>query len=113
MMRICAVFIALSACVAPDDTPRPLTLPPPDGRILTVVREPWPYDVSVQAMAQAQGHLSLRVTRRGGAELDYSDGYIARQVAEDFCGQYNRKLNRNAFGMFSAPASWVFEGGCL
>ena len=112
-MRAFAAFIALSACVPPDDTPRPLTLPPADGRILSVVREPWPYDVSVQAMAQAQGRLSLRVSRRGGAELDYSDGYVARQVADDFCGQYNRHLNANAFGMFSAPASWVFEGGCL
>lgn len=104
------VALLLTACTGPLP---PSTMPPADGRAERVQHDFYHYDVGMQASAQAQGGLSLRITRADGPDMDYSDGFTAKAVANDFCGHYNRKLNPGAFGMFSAPASWIFEGGCL
>ncbi|MEO6298140.1 MAG: hypothetical protein ABIV25_01480 [Paracoccaceae bacterium] len=100
--------LLLSACAAPQ----PMTMPPADGRAETVVHAPYRYVVGRQEMVQAAGRVSLRVTRDGGPDMDYSDGLVAKQVAEEYCAHYRRSLNHDAFGMFSAPASWIFDGGC-
>ena len=103
--------LALTACTGPA-APEPMTLPPADGRLESVQLGPYSYQVGRQALEQAQGKVFLRVTRVNGPDMDYSEGQTAKDVAEDYCGHYNRQLNPVAYGMFSAPASWVFEGGC-
>ena len=103
----CSILVACAPFIA-----TPLTMPPADGRVEAVRWDAYTYDVGRQDMAATQGKMFLRVTRAGGPDLDYSEGRVAKQVAEDYCGRYDRKLNPVAFGMFSAPASWIFEGGC-
>ena len=102
--------LALSACATVP--PQPMTLPPADGRAESVLHEAYRYDVGRRDMAEARGEGFLRVTRAGGPDLDYSDGLVAKRVAEAYCGHYNRSLDPVAYGMFSAPASWIFEVGC-
>ena len=105
-----ALVLAVSACAATP--PQPMSMPPADGRAEQVQVGSYRYDVGRQAVAAAQGQVVLRVTRAGGPDLDYSDGMTAKAVAVAYCGHYNRLLNPAAYGMFSAPASWIFEGGC-
>lgn len=92
----------------------PLTLPAADGRAAKVlIGDGFGYIVNRAAMAQALGGTVLRVTRVSAPELSYSDGLLAKKVAEAYCAEFNRGLNPVAYGKFSAPASWMFEGGCL
>ena len=100
----------LAACDAPAV---PLTMPNADGRPQIVTRLPYKYVVGAQVNETLRSHIFLRVTRQGGPDMDYSDGFIAKAVVVDFCARYNRKLDPSAFGAFSAPASWIFNGGCL
>ena len=102
--------LALSACATVP--PQPMTLPPADGRAESVLHAAYRYEVGRRDMEVARGGRFLRVTRARGPDLDYSDGLVARRVAEAYCGQYNRSLDPVAYGMFSAPASWIFEGDC-
>ena len=107
---IIGVGLALSACAAAPQ--QPMSMPPADGRAEQVQLNSHRYDVGRRDMAAAPGRMVLRVTRTGGPDLDYSDGLTAKAVASAYCGQYNRVLNPGAYGMFSAPASWIFEEGC-
>jgi hypothetical protein len=111
MRRAAIIGLALSAC-SDAIPPQPMTLPPADGRPEVVQHDSYRYEVGRQALAQAEGKVFLRVTRVGGPDMDYSEGMTAKAVAAEYCGKYNRRLNPVAYGMFSAPASWVFEGGC-
>ncbi len=106
------VLLVLSACGAPLP-PGPLTLPPADGRAAEVgIGDGFRYVVNLQGLDQALGDVFLRVTRGSAPELGYADGLVAKKVAEAYCAEYNRKLDPAAYGKFSAPASWLFEGGC-
>lgn len=102
----------LSGCVEPAMTPRPkapLTLPPPDGRAEAVDAEGSHFVVN-RMLRQA---VSLRVTRVRGADLDYSEGRLAKAAAQAYCAVYNRQLDPGAMGRFSLPNSWIFDGDCL
>jgi hypothetical protein len=102
---------ALSACGA--SAPRPLTMPAADGRAADVsLGDGYRYVVNRQALGQSLEGVVLRVTRASAPELGYADGLTAKKVAEAYCAGFNRKLNPVAYGKFSAPASWMFEGGC-
>lgn len=106
------LLVALSACgaVAP---PRPMTMPAADGRAADVsIGDGFRYVVNQQALGQSLEGVILRVTRASAPELGYSDGVTAKKVAEAYCAGFNRGLNPVAYGKFSAPASWLFEGGC-
>lgn len=107
-----AAALLLSACAEP--APRlPLTLPLPDGPAAEIrPGDGFRYLVSLQDMEQAQGGVLLRVTRASAPEMDYSDGLAAKKAAEAYCAGFNRHLARTAYGRFSSPASWMFEGGC-
>lgn len=101
----------LAACAAPDLLP--LTMPLADGRAAEViVGDGYRYVVNQQGLEQAQGGVFLRVTRASAPELDYSDGLTAKKVAEAYCAGFNRRPHSASYGKFSAPASWLFEGGC-
>jgi len=89
-----------------------MTLPPADGRVETVQHDLYSYQIARQTLEQSQGKVFLRVNRVNGPDMDYSEGQIAKDVAEAYCGRYNRQINPVAYGMFSAPGAWVFEGGC-
>ena len=105
-------YAVLAACSAPDV--RPMTLPPADGRAAQIIiGDGFRYVVNLQGLDQSLGHVFLRVTRASAPEMDYSDGLTAKKVAEAYCAGFNRRLNPVAYGKFSAPASWLFEGGCL
>lgn len=75
--------------------------------------ETYRYDVVPQALSQALGGETLRVTRIAGPGLTYSDGLAAKKAAEAYCAGQGKALHPGAFGAFSMPASWLFEGGCL
>lgn len=105
----CGILAACNAPVLP-----PLTLPPADGRAAEVIiGDGYRYVANYQGLEQALDKVLLRVTRASAPELDYSDGLTAKKVAEAYCEGFNRGLDPVAYGKFSAPASWVFEGGCL
>jgi hypothetical protein len=107
-----AVIAVLASCAEPVP-PRPLTLPAADGRAARLYGgDGFYYIVNYQGLEQAGGKIVLRVTRDSAPELTYSDGLVAKRVAETYCNGYNRVLNPSAFGQFSTPASWVFEWGC-
>ena len=107
------LVLALAACAGPVP-PRPLTLPPADGRAAQIIiGDGYRYVVNHQRLDQSLGDVFLRVTRATAPEMDYSDGLTAKKVAGAYCAGYNRKLNPVAYGKFSTPASWLFEGGCL
>lgn len=71
------------------------------------------FEVVEQALGQALGGVTLRVTRLRGPALTYSDGMVAKLAAENYCAGRGKRLDPGAFGAFSLPASWLFEGGCL
>lgn len=97
----------------PPLKPMPLTLPPADGRAAEIViGDGYRYIVNYQALAQSREQVFLRVARASAPELTYSDGRLAKTVAEAYCHLYNRPLNPVAYGLFSAPNAWLFEGGC-
>ena len=52
------------------------------------------------------------VARTSAPDLTYADGLLAKQVATAYCAKFNRPLNPVAYGTFSQPNAWVFEGGC-
>lgn len=107
---LCCGFLA--ACNAPEL--QPLTLPPADGRAAEIViGDGFRYVVNYQGLDQSLGGVFLRVTRATPPEMDYSDGLTAKKVAQGYCAGFNRRLNPVAYGKFSTPASWLFEGGCL
>ncbi|MEO8244557.1 MAG: hypothetical protein ABI832_19860 [bacterium] len=111
-IAIVASLVALTACSAPLVKP-PLTLPPADGRIERVsIGDGYAYAVNYQALDQSREGVFLRVTRDSAPEMDYSEGLAAKRAAEAYCATYRRKLNPVAYGVFSTPASWLFEGGC-
>jgi hypothetical protein len=115
-------LVLLTGCVMPESfkapppppPPPPLTLPLPDGRAadLQVEGDNYHYIVNYQALDQARLKVFLRVARASAPELTYSDGLLAKKVAEAYCAQYNRHLNPVAYGLFSTPGAWMFEGGC-
>lgn len=93
--------------------PLPLALPPADGRTAQImIGDGYTYLVLYQRLDQARGKVYLRISRQTAPELDYSDGLVAKRVAQSYCGQYNRPLNPVAGGKFSQPNAWMFEGGC-
>lgn len=92
--------------------PVPLPMPPADGKPIAMHYGAYDFQVTLQSLAQADGGIVMRVARTNGPALDYSDGKIAKTVAEGYCASRGRGLNPAAYGMFSAPGSWVFEGGC-
>lgn len=111
--------LALTACAdlpdsfrRPPPAPLPLTLPTADGRQAMIWTDGFTYVVNYQALAQARKQVFLRVARASAPELTYSDGLLAKQVAEGYCAKYNRRLNPVAYGTFSQPDAWLFEGGC-
>lgn len=109
------LLVAVSACsmALPNAPLLPKTLPPADGRAQEVrIGDRFTYVVTVQALDQALGHVVLRVSRASAPELTYADGLTARKVADAYCLGFNRILDPVAYGKFSAPASWLFEGGC-
>jgi len=63
-------------------------------------------------LEQSRLKVFLRVARDSAPDLTYSDGLLAKRVAEDYCARYNRPLNPVAYGTFSNPNAWLFEGGC-
>ena len=120
-LLVCMVFAGLlSACevppsfIRPPPPPQPLTMPPADGRAHIIVPgDGFRYVVNQQGLEQARGNVVLRVARVSAPELTYSDGLIAKKIAQAYCAEFNRVVNASAFGMFSAPSSWLFEGGCV
>jgi hypothetical protein len=115
MARFIAGGVALAALTScsPATVPVPMTLPATDGRAHEVsIGDGFRYVVTLQALEQSLGGVVLRVTRASAPELDYSEGVTAKKVAEAYCAGFNRDLNTVAYGKFSAPASWLFEGGC-
>ena len=111
--------LTLSACDSlPDSFKRPpplppkLTLPPADGRQAILYSDGFNYVVNYQALAQSREKVFLRITRDSAPDLTYSDGLLAKQVALAYCAGYNRPLNAAAYGTFSQPNAWLFEGGC-
>lgn len=106
------LVLALAACSEPAPQ-RPLTLPAADGRAAEIViGDGFRYVVNQQALAQSLDQVYLRVTRASAPELGYADGLTAKTVAEAYCAGFNRALDPVAYGKFSVPASWLFEGGC-
>jgi len=113
------VVLSVSACddlpdsfKRPPPPPQPLTLPPADGRQTILYRDGFNYVVNYQALEQSRLKVFLRVARDSAPDLTYSDGLLAKRVAEDYCARYNRPLNPVAYGTFSNPNAWLFEGGC-
>ena len=111
------IAVALSACDDLPDSfkrslPSPLTLPPADGRQAIIYRDGFDYVVNYQALAQSRLGVFLRIARNSAPDLTYSDGLLAKHVAEDYCARYNRPLNPVSYGTFSTPNAWLFEGGC-
>lgn len=107
------ILVAFSAC-SMGPSPQPMTPPPADGRVHEQgIGDGFRYVVTVQALDQALGGAVLRVTRASAPELTYSDGLRAKKVAQAYCQGFDRDLDPAAYGKFSAPASWLFEGGCL
>jgi hypothetical protein len=91
-----------------------MTLPIADGRAQEIsIGDGYRYVVNQQALEQAYGKVFLRVTRATAPEMDYSEGLTASKVAEAYCAGYNRRVDPGAYGKFSVPASWLFEGGCI
>lgn len=118
MRYILGLCVVLSACDSlPDSFKRPpppppkLTLPHADGRQAIVYNDGFDYVVNYQALEQSREKVFLRVAR-DGPDLTYSDGLLAKQIAVAYCARYNRLLNPVAFGTFSQPNAWLFEGGC-
>jgi len=122
-MRVMLLGLTLLAgCVTPPEFKAPpppppppaLTLPLPDGRAedVQIEGDNFHFLVTYQALEQARGKVFLRVVRASAPEFTYSDGLLAKKVAEAFCAKYNRFLNPVAYGTFSNPGSWMFEGGC-
>ncbi len=112
MKAALALPLILAACM-PQDVPvkpdhTPLTLPLADGRPAVVYREPRNYNVS---RTQTSHGFEFRVTRLG-RDFDYSEGLLARKVAETFCQGYNRAFSARAIAHFSQPNAWVFNGDC-
>ncbi len=106
------LVLALAACSEPAPL-RPLTLPAADGRAAEIIiGDGFRYVVNQQALAQSLDQVYLRVTRASAPELGYADGLTAKTVAEAYCAGFNRALDPAAYGKFSLPASWLFEGGC-
>lgn len=88
-------------------------MPAADGRAADVsIGDGYRYVVNRQALGQSLEGVVLRVSRASAPELGYVDGLTAKKVAQAYCAGFNRKLNPVAYGKFSAPASWMFEGGC-
>ena len=123
-LAVCTL-LALTACDTMPDSfkapppraalppPPQLPLPPADGRAADIViGDGFRYLVLYRHMDQARGNVVLRITRASAPELDYSDGLVAKRVAEAYCAQLNRPLNPLAGGKFSVPNAWMFEGGC-
>lgn len=109
--------LVLSACNDLPDSfrrppPAPLTLPPADGRAAILWNDGFNYVVNYQALAQSREQVFLRVARASAPDLTYADGLLAKQVAEAYCAGFNRPLNPVAYGTFSQPNAWLFEGGC-
>ena len=117
---IAAFVVALAACddlpasfKRPPPPPPPLTLPPADGRAADIViGDGYHYVVNYQGLEQSREKVFLRVARASAPELTYSDGLLAKQIAGAYCARYNRPLSPVAYGLFSMPAAWLFEGGC-
>lgn len=118
-----AVLLLVGGCVLPEafkappppppPPPHPLTLPLPDGRAAEILFDDnFHYVVNYQALDQARLKVFLRVARATAPDMTYSDGLLAKKVAEAYCAQYNRHLNPVAYGLFSTPSAWLFEGGC-
>lgn len=112
-------LLALSACdnlppsfKRPPPPPQPLTLPPADGRQAVLYRDGFNYVVNYQGLDQSRLNVFLRVARASAPDLTYSDGFLAKEVAEAYCADYHRALNPGAYGTFSQPNAWLFEGGC-
>ncbi|MBC7476610.1 MAG: hypothetical protein H7317_00770 [Pseudorhodobacter sp.] len=119
MRYLLALCLALAACDSlpasfkrPPPPPPPLTLPPADGRQAVLYNDGFDYVVNYQSLAQAREKVFLRVARNSAPDLTYSDGLLAKRVAEAYCARYNRPLNPAAYGTFSQPNAWLFEGGC-
>lgn len=105
--------LVLGACLPADMPARPgpqgaMTLPPVDGQSRVFRRDPHDYSIS---RTQTSHGFELRVTRMA-RDFDYSEGLLAKKVAEDFCGSFNRGLSPRAMARFSQPNSWVFDGDC-
>ena len=120
-MRLAVVVLCLTlaACDTlpasfkrPPPPPAPLTLPPADGRQAMLWQDGFNYVVNYQALSKAREKVFLRVARASAPDLTYADGLLAKQVATAYCAKFNRPLNPVAYGTFSQPNAWLFEGGC-
>ncbi len=106
------VVLAVAGCDTQIQKPA-LTLPPADGRVeLVSIGDGYTYAVTYQALAQSREGVFLRVTRNSAPDMHYSEGLAAKRAAEAYCAIYRRELNPVAYGIFSTPSSWLFEGGC-
>lgn len=103
-----AVLMLVQACAAP----RPLTMPPADGRGQMVAMAPGTYVVNRQDRGAPRPGIYLRVTRVNGRDMDYSDLLRAKAVATAYCATYHREIDPRAALRFSAPNSWIFDGDC-
>lgn len=101
----------LAACAEPSTAP--LTLPPATGTPVAVQVGAVSYLVTRSRAEDMPDGEALRVYRRGQPGFDYSEGLVAKTVAETFCGTYNRGLDPRAQGIYEAlGADWLFPGGC-
>lgn len=111
MKRAPLLALCLAGCLPveiPQNPPKhALTLPQADGRGQVVHRDP--HDYMVSRMMTSHG-FEMRVTRLG-RDFDYSEGVVAKKVAETFCAGFNRQMGP-ALARFSQPNAWVFGGDC-
>ena len=112
-MKIAALIVVGFVCGCGVTPPPPSPLPPADSSPVRITYGVAKFDAYLQASDQAIGGLMLTVTRVGGTPLDYSEGRVAKYVAERFCADRGHQLDPNSFGHFTALNTWIFEGGCL
>lgn len=108
---VLGLAFVLQACAS--ITHPPLTMPMADGRDQPVQVSGSNYVVNRRERGANRPGIDLRVTRVNGGDLDYSDGLRTKKAVEAYCATFNRPLDPRAFGRFSTPNAWVFEGDCL
>lgn len=101
----------LAACAEPSTAP--LTLPPATGTPVAVQVGAIGYVVTRSRAEDLPDGEALRVYRTHQPGFTYSEGLVAKTVAETFCGTYNRGLDPRAQGIYEPlGADWLFPGGC-
>lgn len=101
----------LAACAEPSTAP--LTMPPATGTPIRVQVGAVSYVVTRARASELPDGEALRVYRTHQPGFDYSEGLVAKTIAETYCGTYNRGLDPRTQGIFEPLGNdWLFPGGC-